>query len=66
MDFTAIGTTANRGARLEAAAKPGLPCIDFTTYNTVLTRFLYAPDSPRQIELKGLGIEQVWDVVGRA
>jgi len=66
MDFTAIGTTANRGARLESAAEPGRPCIDFTTYATVRDRFQYAPESPRQVDLKGLGVQQVWDVVRRA
>ena len=66
IDFTAIGTTANRGARLEAGGEPGRPCIDFTTYDIVRDRFRYAPGNPREVDLKGLGVQQVWDVVGRA
>jgi class 3 adenylate cyclase len=66
MDFTAIGTTANLGARLEGQAAPGRPCISRQTYELVRDRFRYAPGSPRALSLKGLGEHLVWDVVGRA
>ena len=66
MDYTAIGTTANLGARLESVARPGWPCISLLTHNDVLSRFRYSPESPRTVAvLKGLedlGPQQVWDV----
>jgi class 3 adenylate cyclase/Tfp pilus assembly protein PilF len=66
MDFTAIGTTANLGARLESAAEPGYPCISQQTHFEVGERFLYRPGNPRTVVLKGLGTHQVWDVDRRA
>jgi class 3 adenylate cyclase len=33
MDYTAIGTTVNLGARLESLAEPGVPCISRRTYD---------------------------------
>src|SRR5207237_3567487 len=41
MDYTAIGTTANLGARLESEAEPGFPCISRETYELVQTRFTF-------------------------
>jgi len=66
MDFTAIGTTANLGARLEGAAEPGFPCICRNTHNTVGDRFHYKDANGRAIAARGIYSEQVWDVVGPA
>jgi len=62
MDYTAIGTAVNRGARLESVANAGFPCISRETYEEVRGRFRYLPDCPRTVDLKGLGQQQVWDV----
>jgi class 3 adenylate cyclase len=63
MDFTAIGTTANLGARLEAHAEPGLPCISRGTYDLVEAHFIFKEGNPRKADLKGLGNQEIWDVV---
>ena len=47
MDYTAIGTTVNLGARLESEAEPGFPCISRRTYDEVRGHFLYREGSPR-------------------
>jgi class 3 adenylate cyclase len=65
MDYTAIGTTANLGARLETVAEPGHPCISRQTRDLVRDRFRYKEGSPRVVDLKGLGKQEVWDVAGR-
>jgi class 3 adenylate cyclase len=64
MDYTALGTPANLGARLEAIATPGFPCISRQTHEAVRGRFPYREGSPRTVKLKGLGEQQVWDVAG--
>ena len=67
MDYTAIGTTVNLGARLEGLAEPGFPCISRRTYDEVRGRFRYRECSPRLIVPKGLedlGEQPVWDVAG--
>jgi adenylate cyclase len=64
IDFEAIGTTCNLGARLEGRAEPGVPCISAGTHEAVGDRFEYKPGSPRTEFLKGIGDQQVWDVVG--
>jgi class 3 adenylate cyclase/Tfp pilus assembly protein PilF len=66
MDFTAIGTTANLGARLESMAEPGYPCISSQTHFEVGPRFLYREGNPRELTLKGIGTQRCWDVVSRA
>jgi class 3 adenylate cyclase len=69
MSFTAIGTTVNLGARLEAEATPGSPCISRKTYEEVRGRFRYAEGCLRMVKLKELeelGEQPVWDVVGKA
>jgi class 3 adenylate cyclase/Tfp pilus assembly protein PilF len=69
MDFTAIGTTINLGARLETVAEPGVPCISRRTYDEVRERFRYRAGSPRMIVPRGLeqlGEQAVWDVAGHA
>lgn len=65
MDFTAIGTTANLAARLQSEAEPGLPCISQTTYEQVHDRFIFRGAEARRINLKGLGWQEAWDVLGR-
>jgi class 3 adenylate cyclase len=64
MDYTAIGTTANLGARLQSEAEPGLPCISRATYEQVQDKFVFKSDAPRLVALKGLGQQEAWDVVG--
>ncbi len=69
MDYTALGTPVNLGARLEAIAEPGCPCISRQTYEAVRGRVRYRGGSPRKVKLKGLealGDHEVWDVVGWA
>jgi class 3 adenylate cyclase/Tfp pilus assembly protein PilF len=69
MDYTAIGTTVNLGARLEALAEPGFPCISQRTYDEVRFRFRYREGPRRRFVIKGLeelGQQEVWDVVGAA
>jgi class 3 adenylate cyclase len=65
MDYTAIGTTANLAARLESAAEPGYPCISQQTRFEVGERYLYREKNPRTVDLKGIGMVDVWDVVRR-
>jgi class 3 adenylate cyclase len=65
MDFTALGATANLGARLEAEAEPGLPCISRQTHADVCKRFHFRKGNPRRKELKGIGEQELWDVTGR-
>jgi class 3 adenylate cyclase len=64
MDYTALGTTCNLGARLEAEAEPLIPCISQATYERVRNQFLFS--GPRDVKLKGLEDLniQAWDVVG--
>jgi adenylate cyclase len=69
MSYTAIGTTVNLGARIEAEGIPGFPCISRKTYEDVRGRFRYRESQPRRITPKGLeelGEQEVWDVVGMA
>jgi class 3 adenylate cyclase len=69
MDFTAIGTTVNLGARLESEATPGFPCISRKTYEEVRGRFRYREGCPRTVIPKGLedlGEQHVWDVIEKA
>lgn len=65
MDFTALGTTANLAARLEAQAEPLMPCISETTYTQVRNEFAFSKASGRSVRLKGFeGMNiKVWDVV---
>jgi class 3 adenylate cyclase len=66
MDFTAIGTTANLAARLQTEAEPGMPCISRETHEKTQDHFIFKEDHPRSLNLKGLGVQQAWDVVGRS
>jgi class 3 adenylate cyclase len=63
MDFTAIGTPANLAARIQSEAEPGFPCISRSTYMLIKDRFDFKEANPRSVNLKGLGVEDVWDVV---
>jgi class 3 adenylate cyclase len=64
IDFTAIGMTTTFAARLQSEAEPDLPCISRTTHDQLRASFLFKKDNPRQVRLKGLGTQHVWDVVG--
>jgi class 3 adenylate cyclase len=65
MDYTVIGNAANLGARLEAEAKPGWPCIAPATRQDVGDRFTYQDPPGRSVDLKSFGPQRVWDVTGR-
>jgi class 3 adenylate cyclase len=65
MDFTAIGTTSNLAARLQSEAEPGIPCISDETYQKSRDDFVFSDASPRLLDLKGLGKQRAWDVVGK-
>jgi class 3 adenylate cyclase/uncharacterized protein HemY len=66
LDFTAVGTTTNLAARLQSEAEPLVPCISRATFEEVGQRFTFKAGSPRKITPKGLTIQEVWDVAGRA
>src|SRR5579864_235478 len=55
MAYTAIGTTANCGARLESVAEPVFPCIGRRTHEEMRDRFRHRPEPPHSVDLKGLG-----------
>jgi class 3 adenylate cyclase/Flp pilus assembly protein TadD len=63
MDFTALGTTVNLAARLQTEAEPGRPCISQATYQQVKGLFPVRDDKGRLVCLKGIGEQQVWDVI---
>ncbi len=65
MDFTAVGLPVNLAARLMHEADPAMPCVSQETFHLVQDRFLFSPNNPRRIDLKGLGVREVYDVVGR-
>lgn len=64
MDFTCIGPTANLGARIEPVAEPGVPCISRGTYELVREKFVFKEGNPRKLDLKGIGPQELWDVLG--
>ncbi len=65
MDFTAVGPAVNLASRLVRQGDEGSPCISQETSELVEGRFVFKPDSPRTVDLKGIGRRQVWDVVAR-
>jgi class 3 adenylate cyclase/Flp pilus assembly protein TadD len=65
MDFTAIGATVNLAGALRNEATPGFPCISRGTYDLVRERFVYRDGPPRQVQVAGFGLVEVWDVVGK-
>jgi class 3 adenylate cyclase len=66
LDFTAVGPPVNLAASLMRRADPASPCISQETYEQVRDRFVYRTESPRQLEIAGIGARQAWDVVERA
>jgi serine/threonine protein kinase/class 3 adenylate cyclase len=66
LDFTAVGPPVNLAASLMRRADPASPCISQETYEQVRDRFLYRSESPRQLEVVGIGTRQAWDVIERA
>jgi class 3 adenylate cyclase len=64
MDYTAVGTTTNKAARLQSEACPGVPCVCGATRAAIGDAFRFTEASPRSVPLKGLGEEPVWDVAG--
>ena len=65
MDFTAVGTPVNIASRLVRQGDTLAPCISQETRELVGERFLFKPENPRPVELKGIGRREVWDVIGR-
>src|SRR5262249_23932636 len=65
MDFTAVGNVVNLAVRLMRQADNRAPCISQETCEMLGERFTVTPESPRLLELPGIGRRQVWDVVGR-
>ncbi len=66
MEFTALGTTANFGARVEANGQVGMPCISSDTHALVGAHYEFAPGNPRIVQAKGFPEgAPVWDVAGR-
>ncbi len=63
IDFTAVGPTTNKAARLQSAGEVGRPCIGQSTFDAVRKRFEFSKESPREVDMKGLGVQKVWDVV---
>jgi class 3 adenylate cyclase len=63
--FTAVGTPANIASRLMRQCVDGLPCISRETYELVRDRFTFRDDHPRLVDLKSIGMREVWDVTGR-
>jgi class 3 adenylate cyclase/tetratricopeptide (TPR) repeat protein/predicted Ser/Thr protein kinase len=66
MEFTAVGPAVTVASRLVRLGEGGFPCISQETYDLVQGRFHFRPDSPRTVDLVGIGRRQIWDVVGRA
>jgi class 3 adenylate cyclase len=65
LDFAAVGPPVNLAASLMRRADPASPTISQETYEAVRDRFLYTPQSPRRVDVTGIGSRQVWDVTGR-
>jgi class 3 adenylate cyclase len=65
VSFAAVGPPMNLASSLMRRASPDAPSISQETYEQVGDRFLYKTDSPRQVDIAGIGKRQVWDVIGR-
>lgn len=63
LGYTAIGATVNFAARIQHEALPGTPCVSQTTWEHVRGEFQASADSPRRLQLKGLGERLVWDIL---
>ena len=66
MDYTAIGTTVNLAARLQAQGEPGFPCVSEETFQRVRDHVAIRAGCPRKVCLKGLGEVPVWDIEKRS
>jgi tetratricopeptide (TPR) repeat protein len=58
------GPAVRLAAALLAAASPDLPCIGETTYQVLGPSLRCRPDSPRTVQVFGIGALRVWDVIG--
>jgi len=63
MDYTAIGTPANRGARIQSSANAGIPRVGPGAHDLVRAHFDFTDESPIAVDMKGLGIVNTWDVI---
>jgi serine/threonine protein kinase/class 3 adenylate cyclase len=66
LDFAAVGPPVNLAASLMRRADTTSPLISQETYELVRDRFVFRPDSPRRLEVTGIGVRTAWDVAGRA
>lgn len=62
IDYRAVGTTVNLAARIQNVALPPRPCVSHSTWEVIQHDFVFDSQSPRKVELKGIGIVQVWDL----
>jgi serine/threonine protein kinase/class 3 adenylate cyclase len=65
MDFTAVGTPANLASRLMRQTDTNAICISRETKELLRDRFVFQPGNPRTVDLRGMGVREVWDVIGR-
>src|SRR5262249_51858676 len=63
LDYTAIGAAVNLAQRLMREMGEAGPCVSQETYDLVRDRFEFVPGNPRTVDLRGLGVRPVWDVV---
>jgi class 3 adenylate cyclase len=66
LDFTAVGPPVNLASSLMRRADTTNPLISQETYELVRDRFVFRPDSPRRLDVTGIGVRTAWDVAGRA
>ncbi len=66
LDFTAVGPPVNLASSLMRRADTTNPLISQETYELVRDRFVFRPDSPRRLDVTGIGVRLAWDVSGRA
>jgi serine/threonine protein kinase/class 3 adenylate cyclase len=66
LDFTAVGPPVNLAASLMRRADTTSPLISQETWELVRDRFVFRTDSPRQVEVAGVGVRTAWDVAGRS
>jgi serine/threonine protein kinase/class 3 adenylate cyclase len=65
MEYTAVGPAVTLASRLVRLGETGFPCISQETYELAQGRFHFRPDSPRTVDLVGIGRRPLWDVAGR-
>jgi serine/threonine protein kinase/class 3 adenylate cyclase len=66
LDFTAVGPPVNLASSLMRRADTTNPLISQETYELVRDRFVFRADSPRKLDVTGIGVRLAWDVSGRA